>query len=191
MGPRGVPRHQLSSRKSDVGSSSSSVQSSEVEQLQAQLNCAAREHAHDATHISELQAKLERLRQQLAECKHHLAWTLQSRKAAWAHEDHLRDRFQDLVFAYDDLEQYANGLHEEVHQIYYQLHLNDQPRVAEMEGGAVLEDGGEADEDLDVEAVPPLVSLGDDLPGGSYVSEVAIDAEDQDQHMYMLSSPLL
>lgn len=47
-----------------------------------------------------------------------------------------------------------------------------------MEGGAVLEDGGEADEDLDVEAVPPLVSLGDDLSGGSYVSEVAIDAED-------------
>jgi hypothetical protein len=52
-----------------------------------------------------------------------------------------------LVLAYNDLEDYSNELHEEVHQLYYQLHPNDARGAAEAEGGVVLADGGEPDAD--------------------------------------------
>jgi hypothetical protein len=80
------------------------------------------------------------------------------------------------VLAYNDLEDYSHELHEEVHQLYYQLHPNDVPGAAEAEGGVVLADGGEPDADLDIEAAPMLVLSGE-TPRGSDVSEVAIDTE--------------
>jgi hypothetical protein len=60
---------------------------------------------------------------------------MRSREGAFAREDHLRGHFQDLVLAYNDLEDYSNELHEEVHQLYYQLHPNDAPGAAEAEAG--------------------------------------------------------
>lgn len=80
------------------------------------------------------------------------------------------------MLAYNDLEDYSHELHEEVHQLYYQLHPNDVPGAAEAEGGVVLADGGEPDADLDIEAAPMLVLSGE-TPRGSDVSEVAIDTE--------------
>jgi hypothetical protein len=80
------------------------------------------------------------------------------------------------VLAYNDLEDYSHELHEEVHQLYYQLHPNDVPGAAEAEGGVVLADGGEPDADLDIEAAPMLVLSGE-TPRGSDVSEVATDTE--------------
>lgn len=74
-------------------------------------------------------------------------------------------RLQDLVMAYNDMEDYDNGLDEEVHRLYCQLHLNDQPGAEEVEGGVVLTDGGEPDADIEIEAAPSLVPLGGELPG--------------------------
>lgn len=85
--------------------------------------------------------------------------------------------FQDLVLTYNDLEDYANELHEKVHQLCAQLHPNDQPGAVEMEGGVVLADGGEADEDLEKGAAPPLVPLGGESPVGSGVLGVATNIE--------------
>jgi hypothetical protein len=100
---------------------------------------------------------------------------------AFAHQNHLRDRFQDLVLAYNDLEDYSNELHEEVHQLYYQLHPDDVPGAAETEGGVVLADGGEPDADLEEEAAPMVAPGGGSL-GGSSVSEIDTDAEEQNGH---------
>jgi hypothetical protein len=88
----------------------------------------------------------------------------------------LRGRFQDFVLAYNDLEDYSNELHEEVHQLYYQLHPNDAPGAAEAEGGVVLADGGEPDANLEEDAAPMLVP-GVESPEGSDVSEIDSDTE--------------
>jgi hypothetical protein len=80
----------------------------------------------------------------------------------------LRGHFPDLVLAYNDLDDYSNELHEEVHQLYYQLHPNDVPGAAEAEGGVVLADGGEPDADLDLEPASMFVP-GGESPGGSNV----------------------
>jgi hypothetical protein len=101
---------------------------------------------------------------------------MRSWEAPFACEDHLRGRFQDLVLAYNDLEDYSNEMHEEVHQLYYQLHPNDAPGATEAEGGVVLVDGGEPDADLEEEAAPMLVP-GVESPRGSDVSEIASDTE--------------
>jgi hypothetical protein len=67
------------------------------------------------------------------------------------------------VLAYNDPEDYSNELHEEVHQLYYQLHPDDAPGAAEAEGGIVLANGGEPDADLDEEAAPMFARGGDSL----------------------------
>jgi predicted nuclease with TOPRIM domain len=108
----------------------------------------------DAAHILELLAEKKQLQKELTEQKERLAATMRSREAAFASEDHLRGRFQDLVLAYNDLEDYSNELHEEVHQLYYQLHPNDASGAVEAEGGVVLADGGEPDADLEDGVVP-------------------------------------
>jgi carbohydrate-selective porin OprB len=56
--------------------------------------------------------------------------TMRSMEAAFGRENHLRGRFQDLVLAYNGLEDYSNELHEKVHQLYYQLHpmTHQEPR---------------------------------------------------------------
>ncbi|PWZ54679.1 hypothetical protein Zm00014a_026647 [Zea mays] len=102
---------------------------------------------------------------------------MRSREAAFAREDHLRGRFQDLVMAYNDLEDYSNVLHEEVHQLYYQLHPDDAPGAAEAEGGVVLADGGEPDADSEKEAAP-VFAPGGNSPVGSDVSGIDTNAED-------------
>jgi hypothetical protein len=109
----------------------------------------------------------------VAKQKERLAATLRSRVASFSRENHLMGRFQDLVIAYNDLEDYAHELHEEVHQ----LHQNDAPGAVEAEGGVVLADGGESNADLDIEATPMLVSGGGESPGGSDVFEIATDTK--------------
>jgi hypothetical protein len=74
-----------------------------------------------------------------------------------------------LVLAYNDLEDYSNEPHEEVHQLYYQLHPNDAPGAAEVEGG-------EPDADLE-EGAAPMYVPGGESPGGSDASEIASDIE--------------
>jgi hypothetical protein len=147
-----------------------------VEQLQLSLDVSFNEQCLDAAHILELLAEKKQLQKELAEQKERLAATMRSWEAVFAREDHLRGCFQDLVLAYNDLEDYSNELHKEVHQLYYQLHPNDTPGSAKAEGGVVLADGGEPEADLEEEAAPMLV-LGGESPGGSDVSEIASDTE--------------
>jgi hypothetical protein len=101
---------------------------------------------------------------------------MRSWETAFAREDRLRGHFQDLVLVYNDLEDYSNELHEEVHQLYYQLHPNDAPGAVEAEDGVVLADGGEPDADLE-EGAAPMYVPGGESPGGSDVSEIASDKE--------------
>jgi hypothetical protein len=131
----------MASRAVEAGSRSRTPPT-QVEQLQQSLDVSFNEWCLDATHILELLAEKKQLQKELAEQKERLAATMRSREAAFAREDHLRDRFQDLVLAYNDPEDYSNELHEEVHQLYYQLHPNDASGDAEAEGGVVLADGG-------------------------------------------------
>jgi hypothetical protein len=131
----------------------------------------------DAAHILELLAKKKQLQKELAEQKEQLATTMRSREETFGCENHLRGHFQDLVLAYNDLEDYSNELHEEVHQLYYQLHPDDAPGAAEAGGGVVLADGGEPDADLE-EEVAPMVAPAGCSPGGSSVLEIDIDAEE-------------
>ena len=118
-----------------------------MEQLQQSQDVSFYERCLDAAHILELLAEKKQLQKELAEQKERLEAAMRSREAAFAREDHLRGRFQDLVLAYNDLEDYSTDLHEEIHQLYYQLHPNDAPGAAEAEGGVVLADGGEPDAD--------------------------------------------
>ena len=101
---------------------------------------------------------------------------MRSWETAFAREDRLRGHFQDLVLVYNDLEDYSNELHEEVHQLYYQLHPNDAPGAVEAEDGVVLADGGEPDADLE-EGAAPMYVPGGESPGGSDASEIASDIE--------------
>jgi hypothetical protein len=59
-------------------------------------------------------------------------------------------------------------LHEEVHQLYYQLHPDDAPIATEAEGGVVLANGGEPDVDSEEEAAPVFALGGNEscLEGG-------------------------
>jgi hypothetical protein len=189
VGPRGVPKHRLASRTVETGSSSRAPPSqveansgrhappSLVAQLQQDLKASVNERGLDAAHILELLAEKKQLQKQLAEQKEQLAATMRSREAAIARENHLMGRFQDLVMAYNDLEDYSNVLHEEVHQLYYQLHPDDAPGAAEAEGGVVLADGGEPDADSEEEAAP-VFAPGGNSPVGSEVSGIDTDAED-------------
>ncbi|PWZ18221.1 hypothetical protein Zm00014a_009081 [Zea mays] len=103
--------------------------------------------------------------------------TMRSREAAFAHANHLRGRLQDLFIAYNDLDDYSNVLHEEVDQLYYQLHPDDAPGAEVAEGGVVLADGGEPDADLEEEVAHVFAPDGNSS-GGSSVSEIDNDVEE-------------
>jgi hypothetical protein len=135
------------------------------------------ERCLDAAHILELLAKKKQLQKELAEQKKQLAATMRSREVAFGCENHLRGRFQDLVLAYNDLEDYSNELHEEVHQLYYQLQPDDAPGATEAEGSVVLADGGERDTDLEEEAAPMVAPGGGSL-GRTGMSEIDTDVEE-------------
>jgi hypothetical protein len=121
-------------------------------------------------------AEKKQLQKELAEQKERLVAIMRSREAAFASEDRLRGHFQDLVLAYNDLEDYSNELHEEVHQLYYQLHPNDASGAAEADGGVVLADGGEPNAELE-DGVIPMYVPGGESPEGSDASEIASDIE--------------
>jgi hypothetical protein len=175
VGPRGVPKHHMASCTVEAGSSSRTPPM-QVEQLQQSLDVSFNERCLNAAHNLELLAEKKQVQKELSEKKERLTATMRSQEAAFAREDHLRGRFPDLVLAYNNLEDYSNELHEEVQQLYYQLHPNDAPGAVEAEGGVVLADGGEPDADFEEEAAPMHVP-GIESRGGSDVSEIASDTE--------------
>jgi hypothetical protein len=78
-----------------------------------------------------------------------LDWAINSRSIAWDREAKARARVQELSTAVDDLQVYCNTLHEEVHELYSQLHPDvpaDPVRIGAGPSGTAGEAfGGELD----------------------------------------------
>jgi hypothetical protein len=64
VGPRGVPKHQMSSRAVEAGSISRTLPT-QVEQLQQSLDVSFNERCLDTTHILELLAEKKQLQKEL------------------------------------------------------------------------------------------------------------------------------
>jgi hypothetical protein len=73
------------------------------------------------------------------------------RNEAWHREDVARER-AELQFYVNDLEGDNQVLHEEVQQLFYQLH--PPPGAAKLDSGVILADGGESAEELEEEEDP-------------------------------------
>jgi hypothetical protein len=98
------------------------------------------------------------------------------RNEAWHREDVARERAEELQFYVNDLEGDNQVLHEEVHQLFYQLH--PPPGAAELDPGVILADGGESaeesEEEEDPEEMEPVDESDDE---GGHVSGVDTDRE--------------
>jgi hypothetical protein len=70
---------------------------------------------------------------------------VEERNEAWHREDVARDRAEELEFYVNYLEGDNQILHEEVHQLFYQLH--PPPGAAELDPSVILVDGGESEEE--------------------------------------------
>jgi hypothetical protein len=75
------------------------------------------------------------LQDQLAKRDLAFDWTANSRLLAWAKEVKARAHMEELSLAVDNLQVYCNTLHEEVHVLYSQLHLNVPANPVGMEAG--------------------------------------------------------
>jgi hypothetical protein len=140
-GPKGVPGHQLAPRNDDASSNRSNPQA-KIERLSTKLAQATRDRASDAIHVGELQGQLRRLTRAHLSCERMMGHLVEERNEAWHREDVARDRVEELEFYVNDLEGDNQILHEEVHQLYYQLH--PPPGAAELDPGVILVDGGES-----------------------------------------------
>jgi hypothetical protein len=84
---------------------------------------------------------------------------------------------EELEFYVNDLEGDNQILHEEVHQLYYQLH--PPPRAAELDPGVILADGGESEEESEEEEEPKEIELVDESDDeGGRVSRMDTNHED-------------
>jgi hypothetical protein len=82
------------------------------------------------------------------------------RNEAWHREDVAREHAEELRFYVNDLEGDNQILHEEVHQLFYQLH--PPPGAAELDLGVILADGGESVEESEEEEDPEEMELVDE-----------------------------
>jgi hypothetical protein len=77
---------------------------------------------------------------------------VEERNEAWHREDEARACTDELEFYVEDIEEYHNNLHEELHVMQNYLHPYDNPTgAAKMDLGIVLADGGEPDEENEEE----------------------------------------
>jgi chromosome segregation ATPase len=116
IGPKGVSRHQLSPRDDGASSSSSRPDpQAEIERLSAELAQATRDRAMDAIQVGELQGQLRRLTRAHLSCERMMGHLIEERNEAWRREDMARARTDKLEFYVEDIEEYNNNLHEELH----------------------------------------------------------------------------
>jgi hypothetical protein len=89
----------------------------------------------------------------------------------------------------EDIKEYNNNLHEELHVMQNHLHPYDNPAsAAEMDPGVVLADGGEPDEENEEEEDPEeLVPIDESDDEGSNVSGMDTDHEDRGGQGFVLS----
>jgi hypothetical protein len=96
---------------------------------------------------------------------------------AWHREDVARERAKELLFYVNDLEGDNQILHEEVHQLFYQLH--PPPSATKLDPGVILADGGESAEESEEGEDPEEMELVDESDDeGGHVSGVDTDRED-------------
>ena len=72
--------------------------------------------------INELRTDIRHLQDELAERYLALDWAVNSCSIAWDREAKARARVEELSTAVYNLQVYCNTLHEEVHELYSQLH---------------------------------------------------------------------
>jgi hypothetical protein len=144
-----------------------------MERLSAELAQATRDRVSDAIHVGELQGQLRHLTGAHLSCERMMGRLVKERNEAWHREDVARERVEELEFYVNDLEGDNQILHEEVHQLYYQLH--PPPRAVELDPVVILADGGESEEEFKEED-PEEVELVDESDDeGGHVSRMDTD----------------
>jgi hypothetical protein len=99
------------------------------------------------------------------------------RNEAWHQEDVAREHAKELQFYVNDLEGDNQVLHEEVHQLFYQLH--PPPGAAELDPGVILADGDESAEESEEEEDSEDMELVDESDDeGGHILGVDTDHED-------------
>jgi hypothetical protein len=76
----------------------------------------------DGQRINELRTDIRHLQDELVERDLALDWAVNSRSIAWDREAKARAHVEELSMAVDNLQVYCNILHDEVHELYSQLH---------------------------------------------------------------------
>jgi hypothetical protein len=103
---------------------------------------------------------------------------VEERNEAWRREGEVRAHTNELEFYVEDIEEYNNNLHEELHVMQNHLHPYDNiTGAAEMDLGIVLVDGGEHDEENE-EDIEELVPIDESDDEGRGVSRMDTDRED-------------
>jgi hypothetical protein len=164
-GPIGVPRHQLALRHEDSSSGSNDPigdLEAQVEQLRVELRHRNSVWVEDGQRINELRTDIRHLEDALAERDLALDWAVNSRSLAWAKESKARARVEELSTVVGNLQVYCNTLHEEVHELYSQLHPDVPTNPVGMGAGPSGRMGEVLGGELDLFRPSPSMNLADE-----------------------------
>jgi hypothetical protein len=164
-GPIGVHRHQLAPRHDDSSSGSNDPigdLEAQVNQLRSELRRRNDIWVADGKRINDLRKDIRHLQDQLADQDLALDWAVNSRSLAWAKEARARARVEELSSTMDSLQVYCNTLHEEVHVLYSQLHLNVPADPIRTEAGPSRVAGEALGGELDLFRPSPSMKLVDE-----------------------------
>jgi hypothetical protein len=163
--PIGVPHHQLAPRHEDSSSGSNDPigdLEAQVEHLRTELRHKNSVWVEDGQHINELITDIRHLQDELAEQDLAVDWAVNSRSIAWDREAKARAHVEEISTAVDNLQVYCNTLHEEVHELYSQLHPDVPADPVGMGAGPSGTAGEAFGGELDLFKPPPSINLADE-----------------------------
>jgi hypothetical protein len=102
------------------------------------------------------------MQDELAERDLALDWVVNSRSIAWDLEAKARACVEELSTVVDNLQMYCNTLHEEVHELYSQLHPDVPADPVGMGAGPSGTAGEAFSGELDLFKPPPSMNLADE-----------------------------
>jgi hypothetical protein len=161
----GMPHHHLAPRHEDSRSSNNDPigdLEAQVEQLQTELRHRNSVWVEDGQCINELRTDIRHLQDELAERDLALDWVVNSRSIAWDQEAKARARVEELSIPVDNLQVYCNTLHEEVHELYSQLHPDVPADPIRMGAGPSGTAGEAFGRELDLFKPSPSMNLADE-----------------------------